>query len=43
MRRNITGLLGQFGFGINNDFLAALICVGGLTAVLGVLALAGLL
>lgn len=43
MRKNVTGLLSQFGFGINNDLLAALICLGGLALALCVLALAGTL
>jgi hypothetical protein len=43
MRRNVSGLLSQFGFGINNDLLALAICLGGLAVVLCALSLAGLL
>ena len=43
MRRNMSGLLSQFGFGVNNDLLAVVICLGGLALVLCVLAVAGLL
>jgi hypothetical protein len=41
MRKNITGLLGQFGLGVNSDLLAVLICLTALAAALGVLALVG--
>lgn len=40
MRKNVSGLLSQFGFGVNNDFLAVIICLGGLAIAL---AAAGLL
>jgi hypothetical protein len=43
MRRNVNGLLSQFGFGINNDFLAVVICLVGLALALCVLALLGAL
>lgn len=43
MRRNVTGLLSQFGFSVNNDLLALLICVVGLAIALCVLAVAGAL
>ncbi len=43
MRKNVTGLLSQFGFGIQNDMLAVLICASGLALVLCVLALVGAL
>jgi hypothetical protein len=43
MRRNVSGLLSQFGFGINNDLLALVICLLGLAVVLCVLAVAGML
>lgn len=43
MRKNITGLLGQFGLGINSDLLAVLICLTAFAAALGVVALAGAL
>ena len=43
MRKNVNGLLSQFGFGINNDLLALLICLGGLAFVLCLLSVAGLL
>jgi hypothetical protein len=42
MRKNVTGLLGQFGFGVQNDLLALVICLSGVAVVI-VLALAGLL
>lgn len=41
MRKNLTGLLSQFGFGVNNDFLAAVIVAVLFAAALGVLALMG--
>jgi len=34
MRKDISGLLSQFGFSVNNDLLAALICLLGLGASL---------
>lgn len=40
MRKNVSGLLSQFGSGVNNDFLAALICAAGFAAALLALALA---
>lgn len=43
MRKNVTGLLSQFGLGINSDLIAALICLTALAAALGVLALVGAL
>lgn len=43
MRRNLTGLLSQFGFGIKNDTLALLIVLIGFVASLGVLQLLGAL
>ena len=43
MRKNVTGLLSQFGFGVSNDALAVLICLVGLAIALGVLALLGAL
>lgn len=43
MRKNLTGLLSQFGLGINNDLLAALIVLVAFLASLGVLALVGAL
>lgn len=43
MRKNVSGLLSQFGFGVNNDFLAVIICLGCLALGLCVLAAAGLL
>lgn len=43
MRRNVSGLLRQFGFGVSNDLLALAICLGGLAFFLCVLALAGAL
>lgn len=43
MRKNVSGLLSQFGFGVSNDLLALVICLGGLAVVLCALAVAGLL
>lgn len=43
MRKNVTGLLSQFGFGVQNDALAVLICLLALATSLGVLALLGAL
>lgn len=43
MRRNVSGLLSQFGFGIKNDLLAALIVAFCFGVCLATLALAGLL
>ena len=43
MRRNISGLLSQFGFGINNDLLAVLIVLVAFLAALGVTSLLGVL
>lgn len=43
MRRNVSGLLSQFGFGINNDLLALLIVCFALAAALGVAHLLGAL
>lgn len=43
MRKNVAGLLSQFGLGINSDLLAVLICLIAFAAALGVLALAGAL
>lgn len=43
MRKNVNGLLSQFGFGVGNDLLAAFICVSGLALTLCVLALLGAL
>lgn len=42
MRKNVTGLLSQFGFGINNDLLAAIIVLA-LLALVFLGALAGVL
>lgn len=39
MRRNISGLLSQFGFGVNNDLLAALIVLAAFLVALGVTSL----
>lgn len=41
MRKNVSGLMSQFGWGVNNDLLALVVCLGGLVVVLCVLALAG--
>lgn len=43
MRRNVSGLLSQFGFSVNNDLLAALIVAFCFGICLAALALAGLL
>lgn len=43
MRKNVSGLLSQFGFGVGNDLLAAIIVITLFAASLGVLALAGAL
>jgi hypothetical protein len=43
MRKNMAGLLSQFGFGINNDLLALIICVVAFAAAMGVLLLVGAL
>lgn len=43
MRKNVSGLLGQFGFGVKNDMLAVIITALLFCAALGVLALAGAL
>jgi hypothetical protein len=43
MRRNITGLLSQFGFGVKNDLLAVLIIVCSFAGLLTVLHLVGAL
>lgn len=43
MRKNVSGLLSQFGWSVHNDLLALVICLLGLAASLGVCALAGAL
>jgi hypothetical protein len=43
MRKNVNGLLSQFGLGINSDLLAVLICLTAFAAALGALALVGAL
>lgn len=43
MRRNVHGLLSQFGLSINSDLLAALIVVTAFAASLGAWALLGTL
>lgn len=43
MRRNVNGLLSQFGLGINSDLLALIIVLSAFAVSLGLLALVGAL